>query len=117
MIGAISAAQGILSELSSLASAATSGSSATDPSTTALGSSSAAGGTSFSDLFGAAIDRLDGAVSTASSQATSFASGNNDVPLSDVMVSMEQANLSLQLASGVRDKVTAAYSNVMNMSV
>ena len=33
------------------------------------------------------------------------------------MVSLEQANLALQMAAGVRDKVVAAYSNVMNMPV
>ena len=40
-----------------------------------------------------------------------------DIPLSDVMVSLEQANLSMQMAANVRDKVVAAYSNVMNMQV
>jgi flagellar hook-basal body complex protein FliE len=33
------------------------------------------------------------------------------------MVSLEQANLALQLAANVRDKVVAAYTNIMNMQV
>ena len=33
------------------------------------------------------------------------------------MVSLEEANLALQGAAAVRDKVVAAYNNVMNMPV
>ena len=33
------------------------------------------------------------------------------------MISLEQSNLALQLAANIRDKVAAAYSNVMNMAV
>jgi flagellar hook-basal body complex protein FliE len=33
------------------------------------------------------------------------------------MVSLEQANLALQMASGIRDKVVSAYTNIMNMQV
>lgn len=119
MIEAVAAAQGILSELASLASAAGAtgdvGTAATAaPATPAPG---AAGGASFSDLFNAAVGRLDGDVAGANAAATSFASGSGDIPLSDVMISLEQANLSLQMAGNVREKVTAAYSNIMNMQL
>jgi len=118
MIGAITAAESILSELSSLASAATTGlSSSTAAADAATSAAAPSSGASFSDLFGAALNRLDSAVGGATAQAQSSAAGDSDVPLSDVMVSLEQANLSLQMASGVRDRVTTAYSNVMNMSV
>lgn len=117
MIEAITAAQSILSELSSLASAASTGGASSSTADVVTSATTPSNGTSFSDLFGAALNRLDGDVGGAAADAKSFASGNTDMPLSDVMVSLEQANLSLQVASGVRDKVTTAYSNVMNMSL
>jgi len=76
-----------------------------------------ASGTSFSATLRGALGRLDGTISSADATAKSFAAGNSDIPLSDVMVSLEQANLALQMAANVRDKVVAAYSNVMNMQV
>jgi flagellar hook-basal body complex protein FliE len=65
----------------------------------------------------AAIGQVDGTVASANASAKSFAGGNHDIPLSDVMVSLEQANLALQVAANVRDKVVAAYTNIMNMQV
>lgn len=103
--------QGILAELASLATAATAPEQATLQPAQATSA-----GASFSDLFTAAIGRLDGDVAAANATAKAFATGD-DVPLSDVMVSLEQANLALQMAGNVRDKVTAAYANVMNMQL
>jgi flagellar hook-basal body complex protein FliE len=109
MIEAISAIGDILSELSSLAGAASA-----PPSVDATGGGA---GTSFSDMFATALDRLDGSIAGAEDKAQSFAAGTSDIPLSDVMVSLEQASLGLQLAATVRDKIVAAYTNVMNMPV
>jgi flagellar hook-basal body complex protein FliE len=64
-----------------------------------------------------ALNRVDGTIASADASAKAFSSGDQNIPLSDVMVSLEQANLALQMASGVRDKVVAAYSSVMNMQV
>jgi flagellar hook-basal body complex protein FliE len=111
MVEAIGAMQGILSELASLAGAA----GAPDDAQPQAATTSAGG--SFGALFDAALNRLDDDVSGAATKAQDFASGGSDIPLSDVMVSLEEANLSMQLASNVRDKVTAAYSDVMNMQI
>jgi flagellar hook-basal body complex protein FliE len=115
MIEAVSAMQGILSELGSLASTAAPDPSDAGPSLAP--SSGASGASSFSGLFNAALGRLDGAVAGADAKAQAFAAGGDDIPLSDVMISLEQANLALQMAGNVRDKVTAAYSSVMNMQL
>jgi flagellar hook-basal body complex protein FliE len=112
MVEAIAAMRAILSELGALAGAASAPDSAASPTAPA-----ASGGTSFATLFDAAINRLDGDVADASGKAQAFASGGSDIALSDVMVSLEQANLALQMASNVRDKVTAAYSTVMSMQL
>ena len=111
MVEAIGAMQGILSELASLAGAASA------PDATLSQAAANSGGGSFAALFDAALNRLDGDVSGAAAQAGDFAAGGSDMPLSDVMVSLEKANLAMQLASNVRDKVTAAYTDVMNMQL
>jgi flagellar hook-basal body complex protein FliE len=115
MIPIITAVAGILSALSAVNSLAnTPASSASDPSQLSASGSSAA---NFSDTLQSALNRVDGAIATANEKAKAFAAGDQSVSLSDVMVSLEQANLALQAASAVRDKVVAAYSNVMNMPV
>jgi flagellar hook-basal body complex protein FliE len=115
MIPIITAVAGILSALSSIHSLAdTPSAAASDPSQLGASGNSA---TNFSDTLQSALNRADSAVATANAKAKAFASGDQSVSLSDVMVSLEQANLALQAASAVRDKVVAAYSNVMNMPV
>lgn len=114
MIEALSAIAQTLSDIQSLASGAAAPSPATDGAVPGIGDPAA---TSFSATLKGAIGKLDGTVSSADASAKSFAAGNRDIPLSDVMVSLEQANLAMQMAATVRDKVVAAYSNVMNMQV
>lgn len=114
MIEAVSAIGAILSELQSLAGAATAPSDAQlIPDVTAGNGATP----SFMQTLRSALDRVDGTIAGADASAKSFSSGDPNIPLSDVMVSLEQANLALQMASGVRDKVVAAYSSVMNMQV
>jgi flagellar hook-basal body complex protein FliE len=113
MIEALSA---IAQTLSDLASAASS-SAPSGPPDSLVPDVGGAGATSFASSLKGALDRLDGTVGAANNAAKAFAAGDRSIPLSDVMVSMEQANLAMQMASNVRDKVVAAYSNVMNMQV
>ena len=114
MIDAIAALSATLSDLQSLAAAA--GSPQLDQ-PQVIASTTGSQGPSFSAALRAAIGQVDGTISSASAAARSFAGGNHDIPLSDVMVSLEQANLALQLAANGRDKVVAAYTNIMNMQV
>jgi flagellar hook-basal body complex protein FliE len=115
MIEATAALGAALSELQSLAGAATS--SFSSSSVTDITGAADSSSPSFAQALHSALGSLDSAVATANSNAHGFASGDQSIPLSDVMVSMEQANLAMQMASGVRDKVVAAYSNIMNMQV
>jgi flagellar hook-basal body complex protein FliE len=112
MIPIITAVAGVLSALSSISSM--SSTPAPDPVEPAV---SGAQGASFSQALNTAVNRLDDAITSANTKAKAFAAGNPDVSLSDVMVSLEQANLALQAAANVRDKIVAAYTNVMNMPV
>jgi flagellar hook-basal body complex protein FliE len=117
MIPVLMAVAGVLSVLSSVNSLAnTPPPAASDPAppTPAAGSAAAA---NFSDTLQAALNRVDTTLAAADQKAKAYASGDRSVSLSDVMVSLEQANLALQAATALRDKVVAAYSNVMNMPV
>jgi flagellar hook-basal body complex protein FliE len=114
MIEAITAMNAILDELQSLASAATA------PSATNLvADPTAADATapSFSSALRSALGQVDDTIAHANASTQAFSAGDQNIPLSDVMVSLEQANLALQMASGVRDKVVSAYTNIMNMQV
>lgn len=112
MIPIITAVAGVLSALSSISNLSSSSVPDASPSSTPAGAS-----TNFADALQSALSRADNAINTANQKAKAFASGDQTVSLSDVMISLEQANLALQAASAVRDKVVAAYSNVMNMPV
>jgi flagellar hook-basal body complex protein FliE len=112
MIEAIAAITAALSDIQSLAGAATAPSAAQ-----LIPDADSVAAPSFSQALEGALNRVDGTVADANAAAKAFAAGDQNIPLSDVMVSLEQANLSLQLASGVRDKVVSAYSNIMNMQV
>lgn len=115
MIEAVAAMGAVLSDLQSLASAAIAPSS--DPVIPDVGAADSTGAPSFMETLQGALNRVDGAIANADASAKAFSAGDQNIPLSDVMVSLEQANLALQMASGVRDKVVAAYSSVMNMQV
>lgn len=46
-----------------------------------------------------------------------FAAGDDSVQLSDVMISMQKANITLQTAIQVRNKLVTAYHDMMNMQI
>jgi flagellar hook-basal body complex protein FliE len=114
MIEAVAAMNAILDELQSLAGSI---GTASPPDLVAGPTQAAAAPSTFSQALHTALGRLDGEIAHANANAQAFTAGSRDIPLSDVMVSLEQANLALQMASGVRDKVVAAYTNIMNMQV
>lgn len=75
------------------------------------------GGSSFLAALTTALNRTDNTIASASGAAKAFAAGDRDISLSDVMVSLEEANLALQTAATVRDKVASAYTTIMNMQI
>lgn len=72
---------------------------------------------SFLDTLKDAVARVDGQIANSESQTHRFAAGDKNVSLSDVMISVEQANLAFQTAATVRDRVVEAYQTVMNMQI
>lgn len=85
--------------------------------TPAAGVVGASGGGSFLTALNTALNRADSTIASAGGAAKAFAAGDRNISLSDVMVSLEEANLALQTAATVRDKVASAYTTIMNMQI
>jgi flagellar hook-basal body complex protein FliE len=61
------------------------------------------------------LDRISDAQQQAYGQAEAFELGKPGVALNDVMVDLQKANIGLQMGLQVRNKVVAAYQEIMNM--
>ncbi len=60
---------------------------------------------------------VNGAQTQAESLSHQYQLGQNDVSLEDAMISMQKANIGFQTAVQVRNRLVAAYNDVMNMQV
>ena len=70
----------------------------------------------FSKMLGSAINNLN-RTEQAANQAVARVAAGEDVELHQVMIAMQEADISLQLALQVRNKLVEAYSEVMRMQV
>lgn len=71
---------------------------------------------SFASVLQDAIDQVNNSQNSADSMTTQLINGGN-VDLSQVMVAQQEANITLQTAVQVRNKVIDAYQQIMNMQV
>ena len=76
----------------------------------------AASGPSFSDTLQNAIDEVDGAQKAADSQVEAFVAGEQE-NLHEVMIAMNEAKLSFQLMTEVRNRALETYQELMRMQV
>jgi len=88
----------------------------------AVGGSTASGDASkpsvdFGSVLKSSLDRVDASQQKAESVSRSFEMGNNDVDLHDVMLSLQKANIDMQTAVQVRNKLVSAYQSIMSMSI
>ncbi|ELQ6148225.1 flagellar hook-basal body complex protein FliE [Cronobacter turicensis] len=72
---------------------------------------------SFSGELQAALGRISDTQNAARTQAEKFAIGTPGVALNDVMVDLQKSSISLQMGVQVRNKLVAAYQDIMNMQV
>mgnify|MGYP003591453918 FL=1 len=72
---------------------------------------------SFAGQLRAALDRIRNKQTAARTQAEKFTLGEPGVALNDVMTDMQKASVSLQMGIQVRNKLVAAYQEVMSMQV
>ncbi len=71
----------------------------------------------FAQMLRASLDQVSGAEHRATSLSQAFEKGDPDVSLQDVVISMQKANISFQTAVQVRNRVVAAYQDIMNMQM
>ena len=77
----------------------------------------ATGATDFAAVLKSSLDSVAQAQNHAESMQQAFVLGDDKVSLSDVMIDMQKANISFQTTVQVRNKVIAAYNDIMNMQV
>ena len=72
---------------------------------------------SFAGQLHAALDRISDTQNAARTQAEKFTLGEPGVALNDVMTDLQKSSISLQMGIQVRNKLVAAYQEVMSMQV
>lgn len=72
---------------------------------------------SFAGQLNAALDRISETQNSAKAQAQKFALGEPGIALNDVMTDLQKSSVSLQMGIQVRNKLVAAYQEVMGMQV
>lgn len=84
----------------------------------AAGASSVEGprSTGFADTLASGLEQVEGQVN-ASEDALSLLASGEQVDLHGTMIELEKADIALRTMVSVRDKVIAAYEQVMNMTV
>jgi flagellar hook-basal body complex protein FliE len=71
----------------------------------------------FADALKNSISEVSEAQKSAGELGKAFTMGDDKVSLSDVMVSMQKASIGFQATVQVRNKLVAAYHEMMNMQV
>lgn len=69
----------------------------------------------FADLLMNSIEKVNESQQQANQLGAAFETGDTDASLSDVMISIQKANVSFQAMVQVRNKLVEAYKDVMNM--
>jgi flagellar hook-basal body complex protein FliE len=85
---------------------------------TSLTGSPGTGGTSngsFSDVFKSAIQSVDDLQGSADMKISNVLQGAPNTDVSDVMVSVEKADVAFQLMMQVRNKIVSAYQDIEKM--
>jgi len=73
-------------------------------------------GVSFSDTLRNAVDQVDDAQKAAESQVEAFVAGEQE-NVHEVMIAMNEAKLSFQLMTEVRNRMLETYQELMRMQV
>ncbi|CAE1147216.1 flagellar hook-basal body complex protein FliE [Serratia sp. JUb9] len=81
------------------------------------GAAQPAKGVSFAGELKAALGKISDNQQAARKQAQDFERGVPGISLNDVMVDLQKSSVSMQLGIQVRNKLVAAYQDIMNMQV
>ncbi len=74
-------------------------------------------GVDFGEKLKAAVDQVNNAQKNVDKLSEQFVSGQSNVDLHEVMISLQKANVSFQSMIQVRNKLVTAYQEIMNMQV
>lgn len=83
----------------------------------ALGEQVATQKADFASALKASMDQVNQVQHKAEGLAQRFTTGDEKVNLSDVMISMQKANIAFQTTVQVRNKLVSAYHDIMNMQI
>lgn len=72
---------------------------------------------SFASLVQNSLSQVNATQAQAETLTHQYQLGQGDVSLEDAMISLQKANISFQTTVQVRNKLVAAYNDVMNMQV
>jgi len=103
------AIQSVLQQMRALAPAAATGAPRPE-----AGAAAAAGG-SFGAELRKSLDTISAAQNGAYRQAEAFELGTPGVALNDVMIDLQKANVAFQTGLQVRNRLVAAYQEIMNL--
>jgi len=81
------------------------------------GAAAAQDGADFKVLLQNAIHAVNNAQNEAQAKAQSFSTGESNMSLEEVMVSMQNANIAFQGMIAVRNRLVDAYRDVINLQV
>ncbi len=73
-------------------------------------------GANFGDAMRNALQTVNSLQQSAAAQADAFASGEN-IPLTEVMVSMQKSRVAFEATKQVRNQLVEAYRDIFNMPV
>lgn len=71
----------------------------------------------FSNVLKSAVDTVNSNQQQAEKLTEAFQKGDPNVQMSEVMVSLQKANVSFQAMVEVRNRLVSAYQEIMNMQV
>jgi flagellar hook-basal body complex protein FliE len=112
----VSGVDSLLAQMRSAMAVAQGGVAPLAPKTTA-GATGTNGTTDFASVLKSSLDGVAQMQNNAESMQQAFVLGDNNVNLSDVMINSQKANIAFQTTVQVRNKVIAAYNDIMNMQV
>lgn len=78
---------------------------------------SEAGGVDFATVFRRSLDQVNSAQQHATRLTRDFELGAPEANLTEAMISLQKASISFQYTVQVRNKLVAAYQDIMNMPV
>ncbi|BBR55113.1 MULTISPECIES: flagellar hook-basal body complex protein FliE [Pseudomonas] len=77
----------------------------------------APGQSSFADMLGQAIGKVNEVQQASTQLSNAFEIGKSGVDLTDVMIASQKASVSFQALTQVRNKLVQAYQDIMQMPV